>query len=151
MTKSNNVKKFNGQTGLTIIELLLVMLIMSIIGLLSTSFYSRFLTQNAVENTENQLVASFRKAQVHSMIGKQDGIWGVKYTLSPKQITLYLFGNPAFDENYSVNSNITVTVFDITFAKITGLPSSIANITISGGNNIKTMTINNQGVVSRTN
>jgi hypothetical protein len=81
------------------------------------------------------------------MMGKQNGVWGVRYASST--ITLYLFGNPAFDENYSVNSNITVTVFDITFARITGLPSSTANITVSGGNNTKTITINNQGVVSK--
>ncbi|MEK7534014.1 MAG: prepilin-type N-terminal cleavage/methylation domain-containing protein [Patescibacteria group bacterium] len=149
----------NRQAGLTIIELLLVIAIISIIGLMSTSFYSRFLTQNTVENTENQLVSSFRKAQVYSMMGKQNGVWGVRYTLSPKKITLYLSGNPAFDEIYNVNNNITISDFtDISFAKITGLPNSSGvpitspvTITITGGNNNKTITINSQGVVSKTN
>ncbi len=135
--------------GFTIIELLLVILIVSIITLMSASFYSRFLTQNAVDNTREQLVGSFRKAQTYSMMGKQNGVWGVRYTLSPKKITLYLTGSSAFDESYNVNDNITVTVFDIAFAKITGLPSSTANITISGGDNTKTITINSQGVVSK--
>jgi type II secretory pathway pseudopilin PulG len=133
--------------GLTIIELLIVILLVSTVGLLSVPFYARFLTQNAVENTENQLVASFRKAQIYSMMGKQNGVWGVRYASST--ITLYLSGNPAFDENYSVNNNITVTVFDITFAKMTGIPSSTGDITIIGGDTIKTVTINSQGVVSR--
>lgn len=135
--------------GITIIELLIVISLISTIGLMSTSFYSRFLTQNAVDNTDNQLVNSFRKAQIYSMMGKQNGVWGVKYDSATKKITLYLTGNSAFDENYTVNNNITVTVFDITFAKITGLPSSSPTITISGGNSTKTITINSQGVVSK--
>lgn len=143
--------RINQQAGITIIELLLVIVIISIIGLMSASFYSRFLTQNAVDNTVNQLIGSFRKAQVYSMMGKQNGVWGVKYTLSPKQVTLYLSGSSAFDENYSVNNNITVDGFsDISFARITGLPSvPSATITITGGSNIKTMDINSQGVVSK--
>lgn len=143
----------NQQAGITIIELLLVIVIVSIIGLMSVSFYSRFLTQNAVDNTVNQLVASFRKAQTYSMMGKQNGTWGVRYTTSPKKITLYLVGNSAFDENYDVNSNITINDFsDITFAKITGLPSvPSVTITISGGNNSKIININSQGVVSKAN
>lgn len=145
----------NQQAGITIIELLLVIVIVSIIGLMSVSFYSRFLTQNAVDNTVNQLVASFRKAQTYSMMGKQNGTWGVRYTTSPKKITLYLVGNSAFDENYDLNSNITVSGFtDITFAKITGLPSGGSfplTITITGGNNSKIISVNNQGVVSKTN
>lgn len=135
--------------GVTIIELLLVVVIISTIGLMSVSFYSRFYTQNAVDNVDNQLVASFRKAQMYSMMGKQNGVWGVKYV--PNTITLYLTGNPAFDENYSVNNNIAVTGFNITFAKITGLPSASPTITISGGSSSKTITVNSQGVVSRGN
>lgn len=143
--------------GITIIELLLVVSLISTIGLLSASFYSRFLTQNAVDNTENQLVSSFRKAQIYSMMGKQNGTWGVKYTAATNKITLYLTGNAAFDENYSVNNNITVGGFtDITFDRITGLPkssgvpiTSSVTITITGGNNSKTITINSQGVVSK--
>lgn len=152
MIKHENYDK---QTGVTIIELILSVVIISTLAILSTSFYSRFFTQNAVDNVDNQLVASFRKAQVYSMMGKQNGVWGVKYTVATQKITLYLTGNTAFDENYTVNNNITISyspdIKDITFAKITGLPSARPTITITGGNNTKTITINSQGVVSRTN
>lgn len=137
-------------SGVTIIELLIVILLISTIGLLSAPFYSRFLTQNAVENTKDQLVGSFRKAQVYSMMGRQNGTWGVRY--GSNTITLYLSGNSAFDEIYNVNTNIAIGGFtEITFARITGLPSASPTITISGGNNTKTITINSQGVVSKTN
>ncbi len=141
--------------GITIIELLLVTLIISTLGVMSVSFYSRFLTQNAVDNTTTQLVNSLRKAQVYSLTGKQNGVWGVKYTTSPKQITLYLTGNSAFDESFSVSSNITIDNFtDISFAKVTGIPSGGSfplTIIITGNNSTKTVTVNGQGTVSKTN
>lgn len=136
--------------GVSFIELLLTIVILSSLGIMSAAFYSRFLTQNAVDSSVNQLVASFRKAQMYSMTGKQNGSWGVRYTASPKKITLYLVGNSSFDESYDVNDNITISGFaDITFARITGLPSATANITISGGNSSKIIDLNSQGVVSR--
>lgn len=142
--------KFNNSLGITVIELLLVTSIMLTLGVMSISFYARFLTQNAVDNTATRLINSFRKAQIYSMTGKQNGIWGVKYVSN--KITMYLSGNLAFDENYSVNDNITISGFtDISFAKITGLPSASGTITISGNNSSKTVVINSQGVVSRTN
>lgn len=138
--------------GITIIELLIVILLISTLGVMSVSFYSRFLTQNAVDNATTRLVNSLRKAQIYSMSGRQNGVWGVKYTTSPKEITLYLTGNSAFDESFTVSSNITVGNFtDISFARVTGTSSASSTITISGNNNSKTITINNQGVVSRTN
>ena len=110
--------------GFTIIELLLVILIVSIITLMSASFYSRFLTQNAVDNTREQLVGSFRKAQTYSMMGKQNGVWGVRYTLSPKKITLYLTGSSAFDEIYNVNNGARFNTYVI--------PGNIGEITVNG-------------------
>lgn len=139
--------------GVTIIELLLVVVIISTLGIFSASFYARFLTQNEVGNTVDRLIGSFRKAQVYSMMGKQNGTWGVRYTTSPKKITLYLSGNSAFDEDFSVNDNITISGFsDISFTRVTGLPSGASfplTITITGGNNTKTIQMSSQGVVSR--
>jgi len=143
----------HNSSGISLIELLLVVVIISTLGIFSASFYARFLTQNEVVNTVDRLIGSFRKAQVYSMMGKQNGTWGVRYTLSPKEITLYLSGNSAFDETYQINSNITISyspdIKDITFARITGLPSAAPTITIAGNNSSKTITVNSQGVVSR--
>lgn len=147
---SDFLPKLKNSNGLTLIELLLVVTIMLTLGVMSISFYSRFLTQNAIDNNTTQLAGSFRKAQIYSMMGKQNGIWGVKY--GSNKITLYLSGKPAFDENYSVNENITISGFsDISFARITGLPIGTTPVTISiaSGSNSKTITINSQGVVSR--
>ncbi len=145
--------------GITIIELLLVVAIISTLGILSVSFYARFLTQNEVGNTVDRLIGSFRKAQVYSMMGKQNSNWGVHY--ASNTITLYKgssFGvDTGFDEEFTVNSSVSVGGFtDLNFTKVTGIPgsgnpSTTPTITISGGNNSKTITVNSQGVASRTN
>ena len=139
--------------GFTLIELLLVVAIVLIIGPLSAVFYTRFLTQNAVANTQDQLMGQLRKAQIYSMMGKQNGIWGVKYSSVTKKITLYLTGNPAFDENFTANNNIIISNFsDLSFARTTGLPTSGTyplTITITGNDSAREVTVNSQGVVTR--
>lgn len=141
--------------GFSFIEILLVLTIISIISLLGSSFYSRFLTQNSVANTTDHIISQLRKAQIHSIMGKQTGgSWGVKYTTTPaKQITLYLQGTSAFDENYSVNENITISpAFDVLFTHYTGVPTGATfplTITVSGNNSSESLTINSQGVVSK--
>lgn len=140
--------------GFTLIELLLVIAIVSIIAMLSSPFYSRFLLQNAVTNTADQMVGSLRKAQTYSMAGRQGSEWSVNY--SGNAITLYkgssFAGRDAsFDEKFSVVQTVNVSgITNISFARVTGLPTpSGADITISSGNNSKTVTVNSQGVVGR--
>lgn len=138
--------------GFTLIELLLVVAIMLTISVLSGAFYSRFLLQNSVANTVDQLVGSLRKAQVYSMTGKQGSGWGVDY--SSNTITLYkgtaLGQDPAFNERFSINSNVTVSgLSNVYFYAMTGTPSSILTINISGNNSSKTVTVNSQGMVEK--
>lgn len=141
-----------GKSGFTLIELLLVVAIMLTISVLAGAFYSRFLLQNSVANTVDQLVGSLRKAQIYSMTGRQGSSWGVDY--SGNTITLYkgtaLGQNPAFNERFSVNSNVTVFgLSNVYFYKMTGTPSATLTITVSSNNNTKTITVNSQGMVEK--
>ncbi len=139
--------------GFTLIELLLVISIVIIIGTFSVVFFSRFLTQNAVANTQDQLVGELRKAQIYAMMGKQNGNWGVRF--GSNTITLfagntYAGRNSAFDETSSANANISISGFsEIDFAKTTGLPSATGTYTITGNDSSKQISVNSQGVVSR--
>lgn len=140
--------------GFTLIELLLVIVILSVITLTSVSFYSRFLTQNAVANTTDQLANQLRKAQLYAMMSRQNSAWGVNF--SSNKMTLFkgtsLGQDHSFDEVFNVNSNISLSGFSETsFARVTGMPtpSTAQNITILGNNNSKTVVINQQGVVSK--
>lgn len=148
--------KILSNRGFSFIEVILVVSIVSVMSLMGTVFYTRFLTQNSVANTTDHIISQMRRAQIYAMEGKQNGgNWGVNFTASPKQVQFYLQGNTAFNENYSVNTNITVSpVFNVLFTHYTGVPTGATlplTITISDTNvNVsENITINSQGVVSK--
>ncbi len=140
------------KNGFTFLELLIVLSIMLVIGVMSSVIYSRFLLQNAVANTQDELFGQFRKAQLYAMVGKQNSNWGVNY--GTNKITLYK-GNSfasrttAFDEIFTVNTTVNVNgLSDENFSRITGTPSTTLSITMSGGGNSKTLSVNAQGMAS---
>lgn len=141
--------------GFTIIELLLVVSIVAVISGLSVPFYGRFLTQNAVSNTVDQLVASFHKAQFYAMMSRKSNAsgWGVNFgsqTITLYQGATYASRNTALDETYTVNNNITVSgMSDVNFSRISGVPSSSVTVTITGNGNSKAVTLNAVGMVTR--
>lgn len=150
-------KEKTTERGFSLIELLLVISFISILGVMTTAFSARFLTQNAIANTADVLVNDFRKAQMNAMMGKQNSNWGVNFSSSTNMITLYrgtVLGTPdhAFDEMFSVNSGVSVNShvsFDINFTRSTGVPNTTIVITLLGAGETRTVTINNQGVVTR--
>jgi len=139
--------------GFTFIELIFSLSFVLILSLLAVPFYSRFFAQNDVVNTTDRLVGSLRKAQLYSMMGRQNGTWGVNYssnTITLFQGSTFSTRNSALDERFSVNSAVTIAgLTQLTFARATGTPSAAPIITVSGNSNTKTITINGQGVVSK--
>jgi prepilin-type N-terminal cleavage/methylation domain-containing protein len=139
--------------GFTLIELIIVIALISILGFLSTGFYSRFYNQNAVSTITDELTQEFRKAQIYAMMGKQNGNWGVHNNTTSIilfQGSTFVGRNTAFDETFTVNSNITITgLTDLIFFRMTGTPSATPTIIISNANNTRTITVNSQGVVNR--
>jgi prepilin-type N-terminal cleavage/methylation domain-containing protein len=146
--------------GFTLIEIILVVAVMLVLAGMAPTFYTRFLLQNATANTTDEIVGSLRKAQISAMTSKQGSAWSVNF--SANAVTLYIgttFAghNIAFDEKFSKNSNITISCplcvngTDISFARVTGLPTpSTATITVSSSNgDSETISVNSQGVVSK--
>lgn len=153
------IPSFRFQKGFTLIELLLVIAIITSVGAMTTAYMARFLTQNAVQNTQDQIVGDLRKAQFYTMMGRKGLNWGVYYN-SSTPTTLYLYGgtgttfaarNSAFDETFSLNSTLTIDNFDINFSSTNGIPNATKTINITGSsaNETKSVTINSQGMVTR--
>lgn len=141
------------RNGFTLIELLLVISLMLLLGTMGTSFLARFMTQNGVSNTADQIIGDIRQAQINAMMGKQNGNWGIDYasqTITLYQGSSYTSRNTAFDTTFSVNSTITISgLSDLNFSRMTGIPNSTPTITISGIGTTKTITVNTQGVSTR--
>lgn len=141
------------QKGFTLIELVLVVAIVSLLGLLTLPFFSRFFNQNAVSNAVDQLTGELRKAQVYSMVGKQNGPWGVSYnsnTITLFQGNTYATRNTGLDEKFNVNPAITISgITEVDFSRLTGTPSATPVIVISGTGTSKTITLNSLGIVNK--
>lgn len=157
-SQTKNLAKYQGgsaygQAGFTLIELLLAIVLLAIISFSSASFYGRFITQNAAAETQDQLISSLRKAQLYSMMGKQNGTWGVHVDSSIIRFfqgTTYATRNTAFDESFSLNGPLTISgMTDIIFTKTTGLPNNTPSVTITANSTTKQFTINSQGIISR--
>lgn len=147
-------------SGFTLIELILVVSIMLTLGVMTTVFYSRFLTQSSVSNVQDQLLSSLRKAQMYAMMSRKSSLlnWGVNFT--GNQIILfqgnsYATKTPGLDETFSVSNTITISGWPaggFIFTRETGIPTPAGptTITINGPNNVSgSITVNSQGVATR--
>ncbi|MDE2025777.1 MAG: prepilin-type N-terminal cleavage/methylation domain-containing protein [Patescibacteria group bacterium] len=150
------------QSGFTLIELLLVVALITSLGAMTTAYMARFLTQNGVQNAQDQIVGDLRKAQFYTMMGKRNLNWGVYFNSGVSGNTIYLYGNAAptttfqtggntAQETFSVSPSIGISSFDINFPTTNGIPNNTGTITItgSGANESKTVTITAQGAVTR--
>lgn len=140
--------------GVTLIELLLVITLIAILSVMGTIFYGRFLAANQVDNATDTIVQQLRKAQLYAMQSRKNGSsgWGVMY--AGGQIVLYQGNtyaarNPTWDEQLLVTGNISISAFEVNFARGNGVPDGAETINITGVNDSETVSVNSQGGVTR--
>lgn len=138
--------------GFTLIELLLIIALFLIIGVSASVFYTRFLMQNAVATTSDQLISTIHKAQWYAMMGKNSGNWGVHADTGRMVLfhgDSYDNRTASFDETLSVYSPVNIAASgDIVFANRTGVLDTEATMVISGGSESRTLSVNKQGIVN---
>lgn len=117
------------KSGLTLIELLLVIGLMAIIGATAIPVGSGFLIRTSQRNKTNELVSFLRAAQLNTLTGKQNTQWGV--TVSSGEIKLYASGQSAFDQTMSVPSSISITNQTVLFSPLTANPGAPATFVVS--------------------
>ncbi len=139
------------EKGITLIELLLVIAIMTIIATSTASFGSSFLIRNRTDNKVNEVVSSLRTAQINAMSGKGNSKWGV-YTTSAEIILFmgatYATRDDTYDQTFLVPASVSVSVAEVIFDTITGNPDATDTIFIS--NNIGesfSISVNEVGIV----
>lgn len=139
--------------GFSLIEMLIVISIFLLLGSLGAGFYSRFLLQSAVADTQNQMVNQLRKAQMYAMMSRSNSNWGVRYgsnTITLFQGPSYVSRSVAVDEKFTVNPNIAISGFsEVVFNKMTGTPSATGSFSVSGNGNVRGFAISSQGVIQR--
>jgi Tfp pilus assembly protein FimT len=133
-------------TGVSLIELILVVAIISTIAIAVASFGGGFLSRNHLTNKTNEVVSSLRTAQLNTMSGKEDCQWGVETTSS--RIKLYAVGDSSFDQVFAIPSGVSITSTNVVFDKLNG--NSSAPTTIVVNNDVgesNSISINEVGIV----
>lgn len=140
------------KNGMTFLEITIVIAIMGIVILMIPPFFTGFIYQGAVSDAVFGLSAELRRAQAYSAVGRLGRSWGVAYDNGSLVLfagDTYAGRDPALDEKIPLNPNIAITGFgELSFQKITGYPSTTAEIIVTAGAVEKRLKINSQGIVS---
>ena len=138
--------------GFTLPEVLLSVALLTIIGGMSMPMYRVFMVRDQLDSAATTLAQNLRRAQSLSRAGSGDMTWGVHVGVGSILIykgSNYVLRDSSFDENTSIPTTIVPTgVNEITFSKVTGVPSATGTfILTSQANETRTITINEKGMV----
>lgn len=140
--------------GISLVELILVVVILSILAVSGVSFGSGFLIRSNLADKTNELVSSLRTAQVNAMSGKENGKWGVRVDSGLEQIIMfqgdnYTSRNPVFDQIFEISGYVAITNTEVVFDENTGNPASVATIVVSNSlGDSHTVSVNEVGIVN---
>jgi len=151
----NELKK---KTGFTVIEILLTVSIIAILTSVGMVNYTRNYRITALKNAAEEIATGFRLAQQKSMSQEQGVAWGVHLNNADGANPYFdVFFNAYAPENIIHHYRLPDTVgisnpvegsgFTMSFAKLTGLPSTSTAITLinRGSGQTRTITINQFG------
>ncbi len=144
---------FLKRSGLTAIELLVVVAIMALLGVTSLVGGFQLLSQSYFTNTVERIVRTLRTAQIYSLSGKNDVSWGVHYESG--QLILfkgadYATRDPDFDVPTAIPPAMAITGWnDIYFDRLRGTPSAPLSILVEWQGRAGTISVNSQGGITR--
>jgi len=138
--------------GVTVIELIVSLGIITILFGVSTPLLRTFLLRSDLDVAQNSIVQDTYRSQSLAMSGEGDSSWGVKVLsgqVTVFQGTSYAARNSAFDESYALSSSITISgQNEYVFSKLTGFPTPIGTTTLTNAaNETRTLTINSKGMI----
>ncbi len=138
----------HNSSGVTLIELLLVISIIAILGAATSPFLANFVLQTNFDTTIDKVVSSIRKSQGNAMNKKNNAIWGI--CKNGTNIRLYSgsCASPTIKEDFTIPSSVTVTNLNDTTFNLRGEPSSAMFVTINTNQETATVTVNVGGGIN---
>ncbi len=143
-------------SGVSFIEVLMAIAIISILTSVGVSGYLAYKKGTEIDLNSQQVVNLIRETQGKAKAMKFDGAWGIKITSSQAII----FQGTSFashtqaqapDEATSLKGLVSVSgINEIVFDKLTGLPTpgSVGTLTLGNGETNKIIQINAEGLIS---
>jgi Tfp pilus assembly protein FimT len=146
-------RRYSIQQGLTTIELILSIGIITVLFAISAPIFRSFLLKNDLEVSYNVLNQSLYRAQSLARNGERDSDWGVR--IQPGSIVLFMGNsyttrNSAFDEVYSIPSGMVVIgTNEYVYQKFSGLPIAAGSTTLYYAGDSHTSTMNTKGMIEQ--
>lgn len=154
--------------GFTLIETIVVVAIIAIISLASVNTITEFQRNAALDAAAHELASTLRTARTQSVAGSihtgetaatfsPTGLPTFSITLSGSTYTLSRTYTPAVGpmvtetiETHTIDNLFTVTPspFTITFARVTGMPSTTMTITVARTTNFRIITVDANGNIN---
>lgn len=143
---------FCPKNGFTLFEVILVIALFFIILSFAVPYGLRFFRVERLDSASRQLIEVLREAQSKALSQELDSDYGVfitEHSFILFKGASYATRDPQYDFAFEVSSHVEINAPDeITFQKLTGLPSAPAEIIIASGLRSNIIRINAQGMMS---
>jgi len=138
--------------GFTLVEIMLVVGIIGLLTTISTSVYNSFKTHENLEITTIGVVEAIRHAQGNSQSGKGDSSWGVKVLASSAVIfkgSSYASRDTSADQSLGFSGGVEASgLSEIVFTKIIGSTTDTGTVTLTNSYGSKNILINEKGTLT---
>ena len=138
--------------GFNLLEIMLTVAMITLIAGIFVPIAGNVYNHNNLENATQQVVQNLRRAQTLARASEGSSDWGVFLSGSSSTIfqgTSYATRNTNFSEQENLNGNALASgLTEIVFGESNGFPKTIGTITITIGNENKTITINEKGFIN---
>lgn len=146
-----NILKTRKLPAITLIEVILAVAVMAMISVAMLPIGQQYLQRNEFESATLMVAQGVRNAEANAKSGNGDTTWGVR--ISGSTITVFKGATYATrDTTYDIvstwSNKITASgLSEIVFSRLEAVPSVNGNITLTGYNQSKTITLNAKGNV----
>jgi hypothetical protein len=127
--------------GFTLVEVAITLGALGIAAGLTVPMYRRYMVRNDVEIARQNIAQGIERAKFLSQVGMNDSEWGFSTDAIPGRGVLFMgrsFAerNSAYDELYTVSDSLSLSgLTEVTFEKITGIPTVTGDIIIRSPDN----------------
>jgi len=164
--KAKSYKLKADYRGFTLIEIMTVLVVMVILSIITVVNLTQHRRKSDLDNAARQIVATLREAESRSVSQQSSVSWGVRLSNVTNTAPFYALFMSSYSPSstmgyyrlpptvqYMTSSIAQGSSLDITFAQISGAPSTSTSITLklSGGGPglvTSTITVNANGLIS---